>query len=54
MREIIIFTKDELEQLSTPGREIEFKSQDGRTFVFMSEETFAEEYPNLVNCAEEC
>lgn len=48
MREIIIFTtKEELGELNTVGTEIEFRSRDGRVFVFMSEETFAQEYPNL-------
>ena len=47
MREIIIFSKEELEQLNTVGKEIEFQSRDGRVFVFMSEETFAQEYPHL-------
>lgn len=49
MRELIIFTQEELEQLSTVGREIEFRDQNGRRFVFMSEDTYEKEYRHPKN-----
>ena len=53
MRELIIFTNEELQQLSTVGQEIDFKTNDGRTFTFMSEDTYEKEYRHIAKKEED-
>lgn len=43
MRQIIIFSEQELQHLMTVGNEVEYRMKDGPTLVFMSEETYREE-----------
>lgn len=43
MRQIIIFSEQELQHLMTVGNEVECRMRDGQTLVFMSEETYREE-----------
>lgn len=43
MRQLIVFTEDELRHMLVAGNEVEYQMGSGQTFVFMSEETYRNE-----------